>query len=229
MPTRAVIPKPYQQPHPPMWVAVTSPGTELDAAERGLGSLGLTFSGFKENEEKIAEYRRRIRSCEPVGEFVNEQVATVNFLYCHEDLERGAQTGQRLAGTFNFMAAQLLAAREAYPAQSYPSLGLLPRLRQEVAGPGDAAGIPEGLCVGDPQRLTQVIKNWEAVGVDHINFLLNCLETVPQEEVLASLRLFAKEVMPHFRMRNADFGVRNGDTVPIPHSALRNPQSEGVR
>ena len=38
MPTRAVLPKPYQKPHPPMWVAVSSPGTEIDAAERGMGS-----------------------------------------------------------------------------------------------------------------------------------------------------------------------------------------------
>ena len=31
MPERAVLPKPVQKPHPPMWVAVTSPGTEIDA------------------------------------------------------------------------------------------------------------------------------------------------------------------------------------------------------
>ena len=35
MPERAVLPKPVQKPHPPLWVTVTSPGTELDAAERG--------------------------------------------------------------------------------------------------------------------------------------------------------------------------------------------------
>ena len=35
MPERTIIPKVYQQPHPPLWVAVTSPGTELDAADRG--------------------------------------------------------------------------------------------------------------------------------------------------------------------------------------------------
>src|SRR5438067_7028876 len=85
MPSRAIIPKPYQKPHPPMWVAVTSPGTEIDAADRGMGSLGLTFGGFAEQEGKVKEYRRRIKSCDPVGEFVNEQVSTVNFLYCHED------------------------------------------------------------------------------------------------------------------------------------------------
>ena len=38
MPERPIVPKPYQDPHPPMWVAVTSPGTELDAAERGARS-----------------------------------------------------------------------------------------------------------------------------------------------------------------------------------------------
>ncbi|MHB8576953.1 MAG: LLM class flavin-dependent oxidoreductase [Dehalococcoidia bacterium] len=198
MPERAVIPKPYQKPHPPMWVAVTSPGTELDAADRGMGSLGLTFGGFEEQEKKIAEYRRRIKYCEPVGAFVNEQVNTVNFLFCHEDLAYGVQTGRRVSGTFNYLAAQLLAAREAYPASSYPSLGLLPQLRQEAAGPGDASGAPEGLCIGNPQRIIDQIKKWESVGVDRINFLLNCMETAPQQEVLDSMRLFAKEVMPVF-------------------------------
>src|SRR5690242_21949566 len=69
MPRRTILPKVYQRPHPPLWVAVTSPGTELDAADRGLGSLGLTFGQFAEQEKRIAEYRRRIRHCEPVGEF----------------------------------------------------------------------------------------------------------------------------------------------------------------
>ena len=42
------------------------------------------------------------------------------------------------------------------------------------------------------------LKKWEATGVDRVNFLLNALEAIPQEQVLDSLRLFAKEVMPHF-------------------------------
>ena len=94
MPSRAVLPKPYQKPHPPMWVAVSSPGTEVDAAERGLGSLGLTFGGFAEQEGKVNAYRRRIADCEPAGAFVNDKVATVNFLYCHPDNEDRREDGQ---------------------------------------------------------------------------------------------------------------------------------------
>ena len=202
MPQRTIVPKPYQKPHPPLWVAVTSPGTEIDAAERGMGSLGLTFGGFAEQEEKVKRYRKIIRNCTPVGEFINEAVSTVNFLYCHEDDAEGVKVGKRLTGTFNYLAAQLLAAREAYPSKSYPSLGLLPSLRQEASGPGDASGAPEGIAIGNPARLVRELKKWEAVGCDRVNFLLNALETVPQEKVLNSLRLFAKEVMPHFAGAN---------------------------
>jgi alkanesulfonate monooxygenase SsuD/methylene tetrahydromethanopterin reductase-like flavin-dependent oxidoreductase (luciferase family) len=198
MPERTIVPKVYQRPHPPLWVAVTSPGTELDAADRGLGSLGLTFGQFAEQEKRIAEYRRRIRNCEPVGAFVNDQVSTVNFLYCHEDDATGRATGRRMADTFNYLASQLISAREAFPSRSYQSLGLLPQLRRQATGPDATEQAGEGLAFGGPQRVIHALKRWEAVGVDRVNFLMNAMEVIPQADVLASLRLFAKEVMPAF-------------------------------
>src|SRR5438309_2096652 len=187
MPRRTILPKVYQRPHPPMWVAVTSPGTELDAADRGLGSLGLTFGQFAEQEKRIAEYRRRIQLCEPVGEFVNDQVSTVNFLYCGEDDAVALKTGRQMANHFNYLAAQLISVRETYPSKSYPSLGLLPQLRRQATGPDASEQAGEGLCLGGPERITRALKRWEACGVDRVNFLVNTAETIPQAEVLASL------------------------------------------
>ena len=60
VPERNVLPKPFQDPHPPMWVTVTSPGTELDAADRGLGCLGVAAVSFEEQERRTAEYHRRL-------------------------------------------------------------------------------------------------------------------------------------------------------------------------
>ena len=74
MPSRAVLPKPIQKPHPPMWVAVSSPGTEDDAADRGMGCLGVNFTSFAEQERKVKEYRRRIQHCDP-GRRVRERSA----------------------------------------------------------------------------------------------------------------------------------------------------------
>jgi alkanesulfonate monooxygenase SsuD/methylene tetrahydromethanopterin reductase-like flavin-dependent oxidoreductase (luciferase family) len=200
MPERNVLPKPVQKPHPPMWVTVTSPGTEIDAAERGLGCLGVASTSYQEQERRTREYHRRIQTCDPVSSSVNDQVTTLNFLFCHEDADRAAEVGMRIVQEFGLSNSHLLWTREAYPTRAYQSLGnLAPSGSTDRSGPGDPRGIPEGIGVGDPDRLITVIRRWESIGVDGINFLLNACETVPQEDVLASLRLFATEVMPKFR------------------------------
>ncbi|MEX2081182.1 MAG: hypothetical protein WEC33_06165, partial [Dehalococcoidia bacterium] len=56
--------------------------------------------------------------------------------------------------------------------------------------------VREGTPIGDPEYCIQQLKWWEEVGVDRMCFLLNAGETIPQEKVLESLRLFGKEVIP---------------------------------
>ena len=199
MPERSILPKPIQNPHPPLWVTVTSPGTELDAADRGIGCLGVAAAGFAEQERRTAEYRRRIQLCDPVGA-VNDRVATLNFLYCHEDLEIGGRRGMQMLGNFSLLNSHLLFTREAYPTRAYQTLGnLAPGKGQtKSSSRGASIGIPEGMCIGDPENVVRAVKEWESIGVDQINFLLNAAEVLPQDQVLESLRLFAKSVMPVF-------------------------------
>jgi alkanesulfonate monooxygenase SsuD/methylene tetrahydromethanopterin reductase-like flavin-dependent oxidoreductase (luciferase family) len=197
MPERNVIPKPVQRPHPPMWVTVTSPGTELDAADRGLGCLGVAAAGYAEQERRTTEYRRRIQRCDPVGA-VNEKVATLNYLYCHEDAERARRIGMQMVSSFRLTNAHLLSTREAYPTQAYQHNALL-HLVPKVVDSGDpSAGppVPEGTLVGDPAHVLDAVKHWESIGVDQINVIVNALEGIPQCDVLDSLRLFAAEVVP---------------------------------
>ncbi len=199
MPERYVLPNPVQDPHPPLWVTVTSPGTEVDAAERGLGCLGVAAAGYAEQERRTKAYHQRIRSCDPVSSVVNDQVTTLNFLYCHEDPDLAARVGMGMVGNFGLHNAHLLWTREAYPTPAYRSLGnLAPAAGSDRASPADPRGIPEGICVGDPDRIIEVVKRWESIGVDGINFLLNSTEVIDQAAVLESLRTFAREVMPHF-------------------------------
>ena len=214
VPERNVIPKPLQQPHPPMWVAINAPGTELDAADRGLGHLGLAFGSFESLEGRFAEYRRRIQTCEPVGKFVNECVATVNFLNCHEDDEYGRTQGRRIMETFQLQSGQAINAREV-PGRSYPTDGLLPQLREQTAAVATSGSskVPDTLAVGDPDRIAKVLRRWESAGVDRVNFLLNTGTAVSHDEVLESLRLFAREVMPAFA-EPADDSRADGVGVP---------------
>jgi alkanesulfonate monooxygenase SsuD/methylene tetrahydromethanopterin reductase-like flavin-dependent oxidoreductase (luciferase family) len=214
MPERNVLPKPLQEPHPPMWVTVTSPGTELDAAQRGMGCLGVAAVSYEEQDRRTQQYHRVIAGCEPVGGLVNDRVHTMNFLYCHEDYREAARVGLPMVGTFNTLNAHLFWTREAYATRAYHALGNIGASLKQASNTDDPSarkGLPEGLGVGDPDHLVSVIKRWESIGVDGINFVLNAAEVVSQEQVLESLRLFAREVMPKFA------GAQS-ERVPAPSS-----------
>jgi hypothetical protein len=186
-----------------MWVTVTSPGTELDAADRGLGCLGVSAASYDEQERRTREYHRRIQLCDPVGGMVNDQVHTMNFRYCHEDYREARRVGVPMVTAFNVANSHLYWTREAYPTRAYQTLGNVGAAMKAKQAPADdpsvAKGLPEGVGVGDPDHLVRTIKRWEAIGVTGINFLLNAMEMVPQQAVLDSMRLFAREVLPQFR------------------------------
>ena len=101
-------------------------------------------------------------------------------------------------GHFQYMAGQLDMAKEVYPTRAYLTAGLLAGARKRASSPGDLKEPPEGIAVGNPDQIIRELKKWEATGVDRVSFLLNAAETIPQQQVLDSLRLFAEEVMPHF-------------------------------
>ncbi len=199
-PPRNVIPKPYQRPHPPIWVAVSGPQTAIQAGERGLGCLGVSMSTPQEQEEQVKHYHHILRTaCNPVGEFVNAQVNALNWLYCDENADEAARWGKRLLYTFNYLASQFVAIKQVYPTRSDSMPGLICSLRRESTSEGSDARITAELAIGDPAQVITAMKRWESTGVDRVCFLLNANEAIPQAKVLNSLRTFATYVMPEFK------------------------------
>ena len=81
-----------------------------------------------------------------------------------------------------------------------------------VAGQGSKdQGDARRMAYGDPARIIRAVKKWESLGVDCINFILNANEVVPRDQVMASLRLFAKEVMPHFARKPGQVAAAAGE------------------
>ena len=163
MPERAVLPKPLQKPHPPIWVTVTSPGTELDAADRGIGCLGVATASYAEQERRTREYHRRIQLCDPVGAAVNDRVAILNFLYCHEDADVAAEQGLRFLGTFGLLNAHLLFTREVYPTSAYQSLA---NLAPAPCAEGRARRSPERARRDLHRRSARHHPGGQALGID---------------------------------------------------------------
>ena len=181
MPERAVLPKPVQKPHPPLWVTVTSPGTELDAAERGIGCLGVAAASYAEQERRTREYHRRIQSCTPVGA-VNEQRRHAELPVLPRGPGRGrahrAADARVCSGSRTRTSCSR--ARRTRRAPTARSRTWRPAPARREGSPADASGIPEGMAIGDPERIIRAIKEWESIGVDGVNFLLNAMEAIPQ-------------------------------------------------
>ena len=94
VPPRQVLPKPYQQQHPPIWVAALQPATYELAAEKGIGVMALGISAPSVLAPHISAYRENIKNAKPVGKTVNNQWLSSVFGLCGAD---GSATRQLCA------------------------------------------------------------------------------------------------------------------------------------
>jgi alkanesulfonate monooxygenase SsuD/methylene tetrahydromethanopterin reductase-like flavin-dependent oxidoreductase (luciferase family) len=103
----SIIPKPLQQPHPPLWQAAASPSSFEDAGRRGVGVLGTTmWEPLERVARMIKLYRAAVRDCtDPVGSFVNDQVAYFTFVHCAETDEEAMRNGAAAAAAWYTVTA----------------------------------------------------------------------------------------------------------------------------
>src|SRR6185369_1584787 len=94
IPPRSIIPKPLQKPHPPIWMAATSPdGWEL-AGRNGIGILGLTiFVRVEQLADRVRAYRKALAQAKPVGKFVNDRVGAFTIVHVAETQEQAVANG----------------------------------------------------------------------------------------------------------------------------------------
>ncbi len=155
----AIVPKPYQRPHPPLWQACSSPASFVQAGHNGVGALGVTLWASPEEVRGLIDlYRRAVRECtRPVGRFVNDQVAFFTFVHCADSEEDAMRNGAATAAAwytntaFTFFEARdafrkMLAEHEAVlaaPAQA-GLIGDFLRERAARAAPPSAAQLVIG-------------------------------------------------------------------------------------
>ena len=94
IPERSVVPRPLQQPHPPLWAtAASEEGFEL-AGRLGVGVLAIGLMTPLEITASMFEaYGRGLADCRPAGEFANAQRALFTFFHCGETREQVIHSG----------------------------------------------------------------------------------------------------------------------------------------
>ena len=67
VPTRRVLPKPFQKPHPPLYLACTQTDSYDVAADKGIGVLSSATFATNILAEHVKRYRARVKQATPVG------------------------------------------------------------------------------------------------------------------------------------------------------------------
>jgi len=196
MPCRNVIPKPVQKPHPPIWVACSNRDTIHLAARLGIGALTFAFVDPEEAKKWVGEYYEILeKECVPVGHAVNPNIAMVTGFSCHRNEDEARRRGE---DGFRFFG---------YGLGHHYIFGVHKPGRTDIWRNFEAArdALPNAGAnrgIGTPDQLREHLRAFEDTGVDQVIFIQQGGRNRHQH-ICESLELFAAEVMPEFKERDA--------------------------
>jgi alkanesulfonate monooxygenase SsuD/methylene tetrahydromethanopterin reductase-like flavin-dependent oxidoreductase (luciferase family) len=194
MPGRNVLPKPYSDPHPPMWVAAGNPSTFSKAARMGLGVLCFTIGGPESVKPLVELYKKEIETAEPVGDYVNDNIMVTTQLLCLEDGQRARDLGSDLG--MGYHRSLLLRYLDTFPRPAgipeWPEL--LPDPTPDQIDQSIRAG---DTPYGTPEEVETAIRKYADAGVDQVVFGL-LSSTMERDLAVETIETFGKHVLPVF-------------------------------
>ncbi len=197
MPARNVQPKPLQSPHPPLWMACSNRTSIAQAARLGVGALTFSFVGPDQAKQYVDLYYETLeKECEPLGYAVNPQIAIACPFLILKDDEKALAMGAENYGYFIYGLGHYSFFGAHQPAHT-------DIWNEYTTNPKEFAN-PEGRtqdCVGNPDRVRQQLREFEAVGIDQV-VCLSQAGKIPHEMLCESIELFGKEVLPEFKDRD---------------------------
>ncbi len=216
IPRRPIHPKPYQDPHPPMYLACTNTETLTRAGGRGMGALVLGFGGPDEVAKKNEVYRTAWATRNPADQVGYRPIQHLAALCPAIVLDDGAaarKIGVRGQRYFMESLAYWYSGGERPDHTKWQDdltqsttgeMVIKSRWASEeitvdfsdssmaLMNPNHAYGTVRD-CIGYVQRLIDA-------GADEMLFICQ-MGTVPQWAQLETIRNIGKHVIPYFRSR----------------------------
>lgn len=192
-PLRNVVPKPMQKPHPPLWVACSQLETITMAGQRGIGALGFQFVSADAARAWVnAYYNSFVNEFDPLADYKpNPNIAVVSQFMCAPTDEE-AQGMADGSSFFQFALGFYNTNGPVVPG----TVSLWDEYQKWKETPKGQAQQNAGL-IGSPDTIRRRLHKFAESNVDQV-ILLNQAGRNSHADIMASLQLFADEVMPEF-------------------------------
>jgi alkanesulfonate monooxygenase SsuD/methylene tetrahydromethanopterin reductase-like flavin-dependent oxidoreductase (luciferase family) len=190
------LPKPVQQPHPPIWAAaVASPESFIWTGQRNFNIMLVPFaySSFGPLRERVELYRKAL--LESGHDPARREIQGTYHLYCAED---DAQARREAAPELDRYLKFFISLDKPWQSADYKAYGkglgeIFEQLNYDVMDRGD------GMIFGSPERCVQRIKNIkQGLGLTYMLFEVN-FGGMAHDKVMKSLERFGKSVLPDVR------------------------------
>jgi len=198
IPARSVIPKPVQKPHPPMWVACSQPDSFRAAGEMGLGVLCFNPAGYGQMKERVDMYREGLKHANPVGQFVNDQVAALCLVHCGEDDEEARVMAAPEGLWFVNKAEKLYRPWQGRDVPDSYRFSVNAVQQERVDKTAQDHLESGAFAMGNPDTVTKVLRKYQEAGVDQVLCFMQ-MGNLEHYRIMESIKLFGRKVIPYFQ------------------------------
>lgn len=180
------VPRPLQQPHPPIWVAARSPDTIAWAMRRG---YNLLTTPWRDPFSRIAKHHAAVMDiAKAEGITTPPKLAVSRMTYV------GATDGDALDAMGDIQISHRIFMR-LFTNQAEVKGGFTEPV--PVDDEYSKEQLLENLVAGSPATCVEKVRQYEQLGVDQ--FILYGAFGPDHARTMASLKRFAEDVMPHFQ------------------------------
>ena len=205
-------PRPYQQPHPPMWTATGDPDTSRELGRRGMVK-SVVLRGIEGTKRTWAAYREA-RDEAGLPPPALDRFAYCGFVYVGDTDDEGVSIGAKLLWFLNTSLKQAPQFSKFLPGRMPPEMA--PGVYRTEARPGEApvarpadallnmtaeqAIQRQIMFAGKPETVVkQIMAAYDTLGgFGHLIFIGRS-GFLTHDEAEKSLKLLAKEVLPRLR------------------------------
>ncbi|WP_330295343.1 LLM class flavin-dependent oxidoreductase [Streptomyces sp. NBC_00503] len=197
-PRRMVTPKPVQDPHPPAWMAATSPGSAEVAGAHGLGLLSFSImQPLEAMARQVAAYRTAAAAPRPLTDVTTDRVAAYTLVHA-----TGPHTGpdarvwESVAWWYSNLARFTLEWELPHlsPEEREQTFPLLtPILEGNVPVREFSDG--DMILIGDAETIVAKAKRYADLGVDQLICYVQW-GYLEHREILRTLEILGREVIP---------------------------------
>ncbi|HWM11109.1 MAG TPA: LLM class flavin-dependent oxidoreductase [Solirubrobacteraceae bacterium] len=223
VPPRSLVPKPIQQPHPPMFAAATGPDSHRMAAEKGIGVVSFSsFLGFDYLGKSLALYDEAFDGTDHTLPVRRSKGALIFAMHCAETTAEAREEIKPLVEVAKLATGAY--ERLSKLSKDYAYMGAITDVADKLDDLDYMLNESASYMAGDPDELVKQLKRYEALGVEDVWMRI---DSMPHEKLMRSIELFGKYVIPHFKTPSAV--VRSSDAVLEDIRAMRPAHEEAVR